>query len=124
MMTRAPYSTQSTDGQSTEWNGAAETTPMTPSTPALEPYLAGNYAPTHDEITATDLKVIGELPDDLAGVFVRNGSNPSFTPQGRYHWFDGDGMLHAVHFEAGRATYRNRWVRTRGLAAELEAGRP
>jgi carotenoid cleavage dioxygenase len=85
-------------------------------------YLGGNYAPTLDEITAADLPVIGKLPDDLAGIFVRNGSNPRFAPKGRYHWFDGDGMIHAVHFETGRATYRNRFVRTRGLLAELEAG--
>jgi carotenoid cleavage dioxygenase len=33
-------------------------------------------------------------------------------------------MLHAVHFERGTATYRNRFVRTRALAAEIEAGEP
>ncbi|MEO0602180.1 MAG: spondin domain-containing protein, partial [Myxococcota bacterium] len=38
-----------------------------------------------------------------------------------YHPFDGDGMLHAVHFHDGRADYRNRMVRTEGLAAELDA---
>ena len=58
--------------------------------------------------------MIGELPDDLAGVFVRNGSNPKFAPPGRYHWFDGDGMLHALHFENGTAVYRNRYVAHRG----------
>src|SRR5438445_2161182 len=90
--------------------------------PLREPYLAGNYAPQLEEISAANLAVVGRLPDDLAGTFVRNGSNPRFTPKGRYHWFDGDAMLHAVQFEAGRATYRNRFVRTRGLAAEIEAG--
>jgi carotenoid cleavage dioxygenase len=88
----------------------------------IDAYLAGNYAPQLEEITARDLAVVGRLPDDLVGVFVRNGSNPRFAPKGRYHWFDGDGMLHAVHFDGGRATYRNRFVRTRGLAAEREAG--
>src|SRR2546426_10903816 len=33
-------------------------------------------------------------------------------------------MVHAVHFHGGRADYRNRFVRTRGLGAELEAGEP
>jgi len=87
-----------------------------------DPYLGGNYAPIDTEIVAHDLPVIGQIPRDLAGVYVRNGSNPRFAPKGRYHWFDGDGMLHAVHFEDGRASYRNRWIRTEGLAAELEAG--
>ena len=67
---------------------------------------------------------MGEIPDDLNGVYVRNGPNPQFEPQGRYHWFDGDGMVHAVHFADGRATYRNRWIRTDGFEREREAGAP
>jgi carotenoid cleavage dioxygenase len=67
------------------------------------PYLEGVFAPIDDEIDAT-CRVTGELPADLAGVFVRNGSNPAFKPLGRYHWFDGDGMLHALHVEYGTAT--------------------
>jgi carotenoid cleavage dioxygenase-like enzyme len=90
----------------------------------LDPYLLGSYAPQLEEITADGLKVVGELPRDLEGIFVRNGANPRFIPTGRYHWFDGDGMVHAVHFEQGKATYRNRFVKTRGLADELAAGRP
>ncbi len=86
------------------------------------PYLEGNFAPIHTEITAHDLPVIGELPGDIEGMYVRIGSNPMFEPKGRYHWFDGDGMLHGVHFSNGSATYRNRWVRTEGLAAEEQAG--
>ena len=88
------------------------------------PYLTGPYAVTHDELTLRDLEVVGEIPDDLNGVYVRNGPNPQFEPQGRYHWFDGDGMVHAVHFADGRATYRNRWIRTDGFEREREAGRP
>jgi carotenoid cleavage dioxygenase-like enzyme len=89
---------------------------------ARDPYLEGNYAPIQEEIHAPQLEVIGELPADLAGMFVRNGSNPRFEPQGRYHWFDGDGMIHGVHLAEGRASYRNRYVRTEGLAAEEKAG--
>jgi carotenoid cleavage dioxygenase len=91
--------------------------------PSESPYLEGGYAPIQTEITARDLPVAGTLPDDLAGVFVRTGSNPRVHPIGHYHFFDGDGMLHAVHFEGGAATYRNRYVRTEGLAAEEAAGR-
>ena len=86
------------------------------------PYLAGNYAPIDREITAERLPVIGELPRELSGVFVRNASNARFAARGRYHWFDGDGMIHAVHFEDGVASYRNRWVRTEGFLAEERAG--
>src|SRR5204862_7777844 len=82
------------------------------------PYLAGVFAATHEEVTLSDLEVVGEIPDDLNGVYVRNGPNPQFEPQGRYHWFDGDGMVPAVHIADGRATYRNRWVRTDGFDRE------
>ena len=37
--------------------------------------------------------------------------------------FDGDGMIHAVHFENGKARYRNRYVRTKAFAQESEAGK-
>jgi carotenoid cleavage dioxygenase len=86
------------------------------------PYLDGNYAPVHTEIEAPDLPSIGAIPRDLAGLFVRNSSNPRFPAKGRYHWFDGDAMLHAVHLEDGRASYRNRWVRTSAFVAEEQAG--
>ncbi|MFE6861428.1 carotenoid oxygenase family protein [Nocardia sp. NPDC057668] len=97
---------------------------IAPAAEALtNPYLEGPYAPQADEITAVGLPVLaGELPVDLDGVYVRNGPNPQFAPMGRYHWFDGDGMLHAVHFENGRATYRNRYIRTAEFEAERAAG--
>jgi carotenoid cleavage dioxygenase-like enzyme len=87
-------------------------------------YLDGPYAPVHAEHTVEDLTVVaGELPSDIDGLFVRNGSNPAFDPPGRYHWFDGDGMVHGVRFGNGSASYRNRWVRTAGLVADRHAGR-
>ncbi|MCU0269612.1 MAG: carotenoid oxygenase family protein [Acidimicrobiales bacterium] len=86
------------------------------------PYLEGPFAPVDTEVAATDLEVVGELPDDLSGVYVRNGSNPRFEPKGRYHWFDGDGMVHAVHLADGTASYANRWVRTSAFDAESAAG--
>ncbi|MBI2421479.1 MAG: carotenoid oxygenase family protein [Candidatus Hydrogenedentes bacterium] len=85
-------------------------------------YLTGPFSPVHREITAENLVVEGEIPADVAGSFVRNSPNPKFAPQGRYHWFDGDGMLHGVHIAGGKATYRNRFVRTAGLMEETEAG--
>jgi carotenoid cleavage dioxygenase-like enzyme len=89
---------------------------------ARSPYLEGVYAPVHDELTL-DLDARG-LPLDLEGTFVRNGANPRLAPKGRYHWFDGDGMVHAVELGGGRATYRNRYVRTDAFVAEAEAGEP
>ncbi|MEW4568150.1 carotenoid oxygenase family protein [Tautonia sp. JC769] len=87
------------------------------------PFLGGNYAPVFEEIEAENLRVVGRIPDGLEGMYVRNGPNPQFPPLGNYHWFDGDGMLHGVLLRGGRASYRNRWVRTRGFVEERESGR-
>ncbi|HAP78346.1 MAG TPA: apocarotenoid-15,15'-oxygenase, partial [Acidimicrobiaceae bacterium] len=57
-------------------------------------------------------------------VYIRNGHNPIFQPpSGRYHWFDGDSMVHATTFKDGKAEYRNRMVLTSGLLREMEAGK-
>jgi len=88
----------------------------------VDPYLSGAWEPVHDELDVADLAVTGTLPDALAGSYLRNGPNLAFAPLGRYHLFDGDGMLHGVTFADGRARYRNRWVESKGLAAERRAG--
>ncbi len=84
-------------------------------------YANGVYAPVYDEVTSWHLPVTGSIPDDLDGVFLRNGPNPPpVALEGMYHWFVPDGMLHGVKLQAGRAVwYRNRWVRTDALAAKL-----
>ena len=81
-----------------------------------------NRAPIPMECDAPFLKVVGELPRELSGTLYRNGPNPQFEVSGA-HWFVGDGMLHAFHLENGRASYRNRWVRTPKWQAEHDAGR-
>lgn len=90
----------------------------------MHPYLSGPYRPVHDERTDVDLPIEGELPADLSGMFVQNSPNPRFSPRGRHHWFDGDGMVHGVALSEGRATYRNRYVRTRDFERETEANGP
>jgi carotenoid cleavage dioxygenase-like enzyme len=90
--------------------------------PGENPFLRGVNAPIAREIIADQLEVIGEIPRDLDGAYLRNGPNPTLQPRGRYHWFDGDGMVHAIEFQDGKASYRNRWVRTDGFVAEQQAG--
>ena len=73
-------------------------------------FRTGNYAPVHDELTAFDLPVEGRIPAELNGWYLRNGPN---ARAGAAHWCVGDGMVHGVRLENGRAAwYRNRWVRT------------
>lgn len=75
------------------------------------PHLTGNYAPVTEELTAYELPVTGTIPAELTGWYLRNGPNPHAAASA--HWFLGDGMVHGVRLEQGRAvSYRNRWVRT------------
>ncbi len=91
-------------------------------TPTTNPYLAGNFAPVRSE-DDYDLDVAGEIPPGLRGAFYRNGPNPQFEPRGHYHWFTGDGMIHAFFVEGGKVAYRNRYVRTPKWQLEHAAGR-
>jgi len=79
-------------------------------------WLDGNYAPVRDETEFFDLTVEGALPPELTGVYMRNGPNPKNGPTG--HWFLGNGMLHGLRIEKGKAAwYRNRYVQTPNLQA-------
>ena len=73
-------------------------------------HLQGNWAPVEKELSETDLEIKGEIPKDLSGLFVRNGFNPVSGYSD--HWFFGNGMLHGVYLEDGKASYKNRYVRT------------
>jgi len=75
-------------------------------------FLDGNFAPVSEEVTTGELPVSGRLPEELTGRLVRIGPNPKAAPDpATYHWFTGDGMVHGVRLEGGRAAwYRNRWV--------------
>ena len=102
-------------------------------TTAANPYLQGNFAPVHEEVTATELTGHGPAARGPCGRYLRNGPNPVSAPEpATYHWFTGDGMVHGIRLRDGRAEwYRNRWVRSgrcgprprRGAAARAGARR-
>jgi len=85
-------------------------------------YRTGPWRPQTAEYDA-ELDVVGELPSDLEGVYLRNTENPVHPSVKRYHPYDGDGMLHSVAIRNGHVSYRNRFVRTDGFVAEANAGR-
>ena len=87
-------------------------------------YLETNFAPVSGEVTAFDLPVIGDLPLDLEGRYLRNGPNPiaEVNPL-THHWFLGDGMVHGIRLRGGKAEwYRNRYVGSDAVAEHF--GRP
>ena len=88
------------------------------------PYRNGAWTPNFEEMVADDMEVIGTIPNDIDGLYVRNTENPVHDSIGRYHPFDGDGMIHTIRIRDGKAVYRNRFVRTTGFEAEQEEGGP
>ena len=86
-------------------------------------FLDGNFAPVPEEREAQDMEVIGTIPEDLKGHFLRVGPNPvHIFSEEAYHTFDGDGMIHAIEFSAGSIRYRNRFVWNEGFRLEQEKG--
>ncbi len=85
-------------------------------------FLKGYYEPRTAECTAPDLVIEGEIPRELHGTFYRNGPNPQLPPKNDYHFFTGDGMVHAFGFENGRVSHMNRWARTERFKIEQRVG--
>lgn len=90
--------------------------------PSINPFLAGNFAPLRSEDDYA-LEVAGDFPPGLRGAYYRNGPNPQFEPRGQYHWFTGDGMIHAFFVDGGEVAYRNRYVRTPKWRLEHATGK-
>jgi carotenoid cleavage dioxygenase len=84
------------------------------------PFLSGIHAPMTEEVTIEELAVTGSIPLALDGRYLRIGPNPIAADPRSYHWFLGDGMVHGLRIERGRARwYRNRWVRSSQITAAL-----
>ncbi len=87
--------------------------------------LEGPFAPVVEERTETRLRVTGEIPRELEGLYARIGPNPMQVDNpAAYHWFTGDGMVHGVNMSGGDALwYRNRWVGSDGVNKRLDRPR-
>jgi carotenoid cleavage dioxygenase-like enzyme len=67
----------------------------------------------------------GYIPDYVRGTWYLNGP-ARFKRNGLdyRHWLDGDGMICAVHFDNNGIRFKSRYIRSRKLSDEENAGRP
>ncbi|KAK9078130.1 hypothetical protein SSX86_002187 [Deinandra increscens subsp. villosa] len=86
--------------------------------------ITGNFSPVPEHPVHHHLPVDGKIPDHIQGVYLRNGANPMFEPVSGHHLFDGDGMIYAVKFENGSASYACRFTETQRLVQERALGKP
>lgn len=86
--------------------------------------ITGNYSPVSEQPVKHFLPVTGKIPEHIEGVYLRNGANPLFEPTSGHHLFDGDGMINAVKFENGSASYACRFTETQRLVQERAIGKP
>ncbi|MBO9534957.1 MAG: carotenoid oxygenase family protein [Solirubrobacteraceae bacterium] len=71
-----------------------------------------------------ELPVVGELPAWLRGQLLRNGPGRwDFGGTAVHHWFDGMSLLHSFEVDAGRVTYRNRFVESKAYTAFRDTGK-
>ena len=83
-------------------------------------FLVGVHVPVGEEMDLADLPVSGTIPAGLRGRYLKMGANPVRADPAAHHWFLGDGMVHGIALEGGRARwYRNRWILSRLAAAAL-----
>lgn len=85
------------------------------------PYLDGIFAPQRQEHFSTQLMVEGQIPAELDGALMRIGPNPILVKNPRnYHWFTGDGMIHALRLKGGKAHwYKSSYVGVASVQKKL-----
>lgn len=87
----------------------------------VNPFVVGVHEPMRAELTLENLPVTGAIPPGLDGLYLKMGANPVCPATRGHDWFLGDGMVHGLALEGGRALwYRNRWINSRTAATALE----
>jgi carotenoid cleavage dioxygenase len=85
----------------------------------------GLNTPIGEEYEIGSLEVEGRVPRDVEGTLFRAVPDPAFPPfiEDGGAILSGDGMVSALRFTGGRASFSIRYVQTRRHEAEVAAGR-
>ena len=76
---------------------------------ADNPFLQGAFAPVQGEYSSSDFKITGQIPAALNGTLLRMGPNPMAVENPAiYNWFIGDGMIHGLRLNHGKAEWYHR----------------
>jgi carotenoid cleavage dioxygenase-like enzyme len=87
-----------------------------------QPTMKGFFAPTRFEADVFDCEVIGKVPSDLNGAFVRLGGDWFYPPKSPDDApFSNDGYISMFRFKNGIVDYKGRWVKTPRFAADRAA---
>ncbi len=74
-------------------------------------YLRGFYSLERERGEPAELTAEGQVPPELRGTLYRIGpARHDIYGDRLAHWFDGDGMVHAIELGDGPPRYRNRFV--------------
>ena len=88
------------------------------------PFFQGPLKPVRFEGDVLDVETSGTIPPEINGTFYRVQPDPQFPPIYEEDVnFSGDGSVSAFSFHAGRASFRQRYVRTDRFLAERAARR-
>jgi carotenoid cleavage dioxygenase-like enzyme len=88
------------------------------------PAMKGFFAPMRFEADVLDCEVVGNVPSDLRGAFVRLGGDWFYPPKDPGDSpFSQDGYISTFRFRNGLVDFKGRWVRTPRFEANRAANR-
>jgi len=89
-----------------------------------QPAMKGFFSPQRYDAEIRDCEVVGKIPSDLKGAFVRLGGEwyypPKFADDAALNT---DGYVSMFRFANGRVDYKGKFVRTERFLANQKAGR-
>lgn len=88
------------------------------------PAMRGFFAPQRFDAELADCEIVGKIPSELEGTFVRLGGEwyypPKFADDAILH---SDGYISAFRFKDGRVSFKGKYVQTDRFKANLKAGK-